>query len=69
MSDGLACRKPLTFRGKQYRTGQWISRKAIIEAVGEGRLDSMIRLGWLTSAPTRHRPNKKEVSQDGSEET
>ena len=58
MSGELEVRKRITWQGKPLAVGDRIARKTIIDAVGEGRLRSMERLGWLVDAPTRRRSSK-----------
>jgi hypothetical protein len=60
MSGEVEVRKPMTWQGKRLAVGDRIARKTIIAAVGDGRLRSMERLGWLVEAPPRRRSLKTE---------
>lgn len=74
MSGEVEVRKPMTWQGKRLAVGDRIARKTIIAAVGDGRLRSMERLGWLVEAPPRRRSLKTteeqapEEATDGQEE-
>lgn len=72
MSGELEVRKPMTFLGQKFQTGDRIARNTILDAVGASRLRAMERLGWLADAPVRRRSRKTvespEEAQDGMEE-
>ena len=73
MSGEMELRKPMTWRGKRLAAGDRIDTKEIVTAVGESRLASMIRLGWIAEAPkrpspSRRRPSKPEEETNGQEE-
>jgi uncharacterized membrane protein YagU involved in acid resistance len=72
MSGEVEVRKPMTWQGKRLAVGDRIARKTIIAAVGDGRLRSMERLGWLVEAPPRRRSSKTveppEEAHDGIRE-